>query len=64
MMNTSLIHEYCEVIKEVFTPMHAIYFKEDGFGFADIETESEGIVKYSCDSVKEFDSFVEAWEGE
>ena len=59
MLKTALIYQYCEVIKEVFAPCHAIYFKEDGFGYADVDTPDEGVQSFSCGSVEEFDELVE-----
>ena len=59
MMDTSLIHTYCQVVKEVFTPIHGIFFFEDGWGTAEIDDPDEGVISYSCESVEEFDELVE-----
>lgn len=56
-MNTNLIHQYCKVIKEIHEPVHAIFYFDCGFGYAEIETE-DGVESYSCDTEEMFDDFV------
>lgn len=46
-----MIHEYCTVIAETD---NAIYYKEDGFGYAEINGAS-----FSCPSEEEFWAMVE-----
>lgn len=58
-----IIRSYCNVIAEVSEPYFGIYYKEDGFGYAEFDTPS-GVAMYSCNSLKDFQMLCESVTGD
>lgn len=51
----ALIKNNCEVRAEIFTPFHAIYYRDGGFGYVDTDVEDDGeFLEFSCNSIVEF----------